>query len=251
MKDTFKPKILAFLCNWCSYAGADLAGVSRIQYPSTIRVVRVMCSGRVDPVFIINALKEGFDGVLVSGCHIGDCHYQTGNLYTLKRMNTLSKLFDMAGIGKNRVFLRWASAAEAQIFADNVVEITNEIKKLGPFDRSHNELALNALEKTFSSARLRWLIGIDRQITETENVYKEKTDPDYFKKILQSAVEEEFYHALIIEVLGKGPISIRQMAKQTGLPVHTVSCRLNDLELEGLAEIAYVEGTTPKFVNAT
>jgi F420-non-reducing hydrogenase iron-sulfur subunit len=246
----FQPKILAFLCNWCSYAGADLAGVSRIQYPPSIRVVRTMCSGRVDPLFVIDALQKGLDGVFVGGCHIGDCHYQDGNLYTLKRMDMLGRLLDMAGIGKDRLHLRWASAAEAQPFADHVTEVTKIITAMGPFDPSRYEIQLAALVRALASPRLRWMVGVDRRLTEHENVYHERTDPEHFQKALQTAMESEYHKALIQEILNQGPATAPEMAEKSGLPVYTVSLRLNDLERGGLAEIAGAEGKDPKFINA-
>ena len=133
LQDEFEPKILVFCCNWCSYAGADLAGVSRFQYPPNIRVIRVMCSGRVDPSFVLKALKNGADGVLVSGCHIGDCHYITGNEYTEERFERLHNiLIKQLGIDENRVRLEWVSASEGKRFAEVITEFTNNIKKLGP-----------------------------------------------------------------------------------------------------------------------
>ncbi|SPD75329.1 conserved hypothetical protein [uncultured Desulfobacterium sp.] len=249
MNESFKPNILAFLCNWCSYAGADLAGVSRIQYPPYIRVIRTMCSGRVDPLFIINALKDGFDGVLVSGCHIGDCHYLDGNKYTVKRMEMLSQLLDLSGIGRDRVHLRWASAAEAQPFADNVAEVTGIIMGLGPFSADDHKMALGALTRALSTTRLRWLAGIDRHLTENENVYHEKTDPEYFKQVITDAATMEYHKALIQEALDKGPATVREIADQAGLDVYTVSKRLNELELNGLADLSSCEENTPRFAS--
>lgn len=133
-KEEFEPNILVFCCNWCSYAGADLAGVSRFQYPPNIRIIRVMCSGRVDPSFVLKALKNGVDGVLVSGCHIGDCHYITGNEYTKERFERLHNiLIKQLGIDPRRVRLEWVSASEGKRFAEVITEFTNDIKKLGPF----------------------------------------------------------------------------------------------------------------------
>lgn len=132
MNNEFEPKILGFLCNWCSYAGADLAGVSRLQYPPNIRVLRVMCSARVNPIFILKALLGGVDGVLISGCHPGDCHYMKGNYYTRRRITAVKKLLDTVGIEPDRVRLEWVSASEGIRFADTVREFTETIKKLGP-----------------------------------------------------------------------------------------------------------------------
>jgi coenzyme F420-reducing hydrogenase delta subunit len=128
----FEPKIVAFLCNWCSYAGADLAGISRIQYPPSIRVIRVPCSGRVDPFYILKALQNGADGVLVSGCHPGDCHYLTGNYVARRRFAVLNDLLEFAGLDQGRVSFSWVSAAEGERFAEVVREVTERIRRLGP-----------------------------------------------------------------------------------------------------------------------
>lgn len=128
----FEPKILAFCCNWCSYAGADLAGVSRMQYPPNVRIIRVMCSGRVSPELVVKALRSGADGVVVLGCHIGDCHYISGNHRTKKRMAILRGLLSYMGVDPRRVRLEWVSASEGDRFAQVVTEVTREIKELGP-----------------------------------------------------------------------------------------------------------------------
>jgi len=127
-----EPKIVAFLCNWCSYAGADLAGTSRLQYPPSIRIIRVPCSGRINPIYIIGALMDGADGVLVSGCHPGDCHYLSGNLYARRRFTVLKKLLTTVGIDPERVQFTWVSASEGGRFAEVIQEVTDNIAKLGP-----------------------------------------------------------------------------------------------------------------------
>ena len=131
--ENFEPKIIGFLCNWCSYAGADLAGTSRMKYAPNIRIIRVMCSGRVDPQFIIKAFSSGADGVLVCGCHPGECHYQEGNYKTLRRIPLLKKMLKQFGIEEGRLRLEWVSAAEGERFAKLVNEMTEQIKALGPF----------------------------------------------------------------------------------------------------------------------
>ena len=135
----WEPKIIAFLCNWCSYAGADLAGVSRIQYPSNIRIVRVPCSGRVNPFFIIKSLLRGWDGVVVSGCHPGDCHYVSGNLVARRRFAILQDLLNLFGIDPDRVTFMWSSASEGDRFATLIKKVTNNIKKLGPNKKFETE----------------------------------------------------------------------------------------------------------------
>jgi F420-non-reducing hydrogenase iron-sulfur subunit len=131
----WEPKVIAFLCNWCSYAGADLAGVSRIQYPPNVRIVRVPCSGRVNPMYIIKSLQSGADGVLVSGCHPGDCHYISGNQYARRRFALLKSLLESVGIEPGRVHFSWVSAAEGEKFSRVVADVVQEVKALGPAKR--------------------------------------------------------------------------------------------------------------------
>jgi len=128
----FEPKIVGFLCNWCSYAGADLAGTSRLKYPPNVRVIRVMCSGRVDPLFVLKAFASGADGVLICGCHPGDCHYLEGNYKALRRVPLLREMLKQLGIEEERLRLDWVSASEGDRFAHIVKEMTEKIKELGP-----------------------------------------------------------------------------------------------------------------------
>ena len=129
----FEPRIIGFLCNWCSYAGADLAGVSRIQYPPNIRIIRVMCSGRIDPIFVLEAFKDGADGVLVAGCHLpSDCHYISGNFKALRRISLLKDVLKEFGIEPERLRLEWISASEGDKFAAVVRDMTEQVRKLGP-----------------------------------------------------------------------------------------------------------------------
>ena len=128
----FQPKIVAFLCNWCSYTGADLAGTSRIKYVANINIIRVLCSGRVEPMFVLKAFREGADGVLICGCHPGDCHYHEGNYKCLRRYHFLQKYIDQMGIERTRFSLEWISASEGKQFAELVDQFTQIITDLGP-----------------------------------------------------------------------------------------------------------------------
>jgi len=125
-------RILAFLCNWCSYAGADLAGVSRLQYPANVLDVRVMCTGTISPYFVVKAFQEGMDGVLIAGCHIGDCHYLKGNYMTAKRFQVLREALKFLGLEEGRLRLEWVSAAEGEKYAEVIRSFTEEIRALGP-----------------------------------------------------------------------------------------------------------------------
>ena len=127
----WEPKLLGFLCKWCSYAGADLAGTSRKKYPANIRIIKVPCSGRVDPLFILKALRLGYDGVLVSGCHPGECHYQTGNYRARRRMAITKKFLEYMGVEPPRIQASWVSASEGDKFAEVVSEVTKELTETG------------------------------------------------------------------------------------------------------------------------
>ena len=130
---SFEPKIIAFLCNWCSYRGADLAGISRMKCAPNVRPIRVMCSGRVEPSFILKAFEAGADGVLILGCHSGDCHYVEGNYKTIRRIALLKKMLSQLGIEDERLRLEWVSASEGGRFVSITNEMTEQVRKLGPF----------------------------------------------------------------------------------------------------------------------
>ena len=140
-EDQFEPRIVGFLCRWCSYTGADLAGTSRIEYPPNVTPIRVMCSGRVDPTFVFKAFADGADGVLIAGCHPGDCHYQEGNYKMMRRYPMLLNLLDQFGIERQRVRLEWVSASEGEQFAAVVRDMTETVRSLGPLNWSGAELA--------------------------------------------------------------------------------------------------------------
>jgi F420-non-reducing hydrogenase iron-sulfur subunit len=128
----FEPKIVAFTCNWCSYTAADVAGTSRIHYPPNVRIIRVMCSGMVDPVYVLRAFETGFDGVLIAGCHIGDCHYISGNVKAQDRIAQLRRLLHTLGLEEERLRLEWISAAEGGGFAETIKELVGQLRELGP-----------------------------------------------------------------------------------------------------------------------
>jgi hypothetical protein len=160
----------------------------------------------------------------------------------------VEQLLDLSTIGRSRLQLRWVSAAEGQLFADYVTELSDLIGKLGPFQPNEFKLELSATEAVLKSTRIRWLMGMDRHITEQENVYHEKLDSEAYQAVVRQAVVDEYEKGLILEALEDGPQSVREMASKTGLPVYTVSLRLNDLERAGQAQFQEFVGTTAKFV---
>ncbi len=201
-----------------------------------------------DPLHMIEGLKSGFDGVLVFGCHLGDCHYLEGNYYTQTRVEIVRQLLDLSGIGAERLQIRWVSAAEGQIFADTVTELNRTIANAGPFVAEKFQSQLSVIESVLNSSRLRWLVGVDRQLTQRENVFHEKVSEERFSQLLECTVQVEYEKALILAALEKGPLSVRELAGATGLPVYAISIRLGDLEKSGMADLSGFEGTTPRFL---
>jgi F420-non-reducing hydrogenase iron-sulfur subunit len=165
----------------------------------------------------------------------------------LERVETVRQLLDLSGIGSDRLQIRWVSAAEGQIFANYVKELSELVEGLGPFDPDRFTLELSAVRATLNTPRLRWLMGIDRQITERENVYHEKVNGERYADLMKTAVETEYQKALICEVLKQAPMSVREIAEKTNLPIYTVSQRLGDLEKYGRVDLYGYDGTTPRF----
>ncbi len=140
MEERFEPNIVAFLCNWCSYAGADLAGTSRMQYPPNVHIVRVMCTGRINPLFVVNAFQQGADGVLVSGCHPGECHYREGNYHARRRFTLLRELLVFTGVDRRRFNMSWVSASEGAKWREVVREAVEMAREAGPFEQFRREM---------------------------------------------------------------------------------------------------------------
>jgi len=246
---TFEPKILGFLCNWCSYAGADLAGVSRIQYPTNIRVVRVMCSGRVDPAMIVDALVNGIDGVLVTGCHIGDCHYITGNFHTEKRMLVLSRLLEDTPF-KERVRLEWVSASEGTRFGEVVRSFTENVKALGPNPAKGNpelRAKLNAVRDTLSNPRVKNVLGKYFHLADKGNVYGEKVPRDVLDNVLDEVVRSEHARAAIFLLASVKPMTVPELAKMISIPSSDVLRHLAAMKKKGRMEMVGHEGQYPLF----
>ncbi len=247
----FKPKIIGFLCNWCSYAGADLAGVSRYQYPPDIRIIRVMCSARVDPMIIFTLFKEGADGILVGGCHLGDCHYISGNYHTEKRAYVIEKLIEKAGLEPERFRLEWISASEGERFSKVVEEFTETIRGLGPSKVKEDpelETKVGAAVGTALSFRIRALMGHEVQMAEGGNVYGEEVAEEELQKIVDLAVEEEFRRNHILEIASSKPSSAKELSQVVGIPPDEVVNHIATLRQKNLLGIDHIDGMTPFYV---
>ncbi|MFX0081096.1 MAG: hydrogenase iron-sulfur subunit [Candidatus Hodarchaeota archaeon] len=250
----FTPKILGFLCNWCSYAGADLAGVSRIQYSPNIRIVRVMCSGRVDPIFIAEALSRNIDGVLVLGCHPGDCHYISGNYEAEIKMKMLTKLLKIIGFSE-RLRLDWVSAAEGNRFAQLVNEFTEHIKNLGPNlvrdKKLKNKLIsdFDAIKSVLKDSRLRILVGRERKIINEGNAYNEKIPLEKFEQILDDAIQNEFERHKILQIISENGKSVPEISKEVQLPPNNVLNHIVSLRQRGLVDLHELNEEIPLFIS--
>jgi F420-non-reducing hydrogenase iron-sulfur subunit len=250
----FEPKILGFLCNWCSYAGADLAGVSRIQYPTNVRIIRVMCSGRVDPVFIAEAFMNGIDGVLILGCHLGDCHYISGNYETELKMKMLSKALSTIDFS-DRMRLDWVSAAEGARFAQIVSDFTEHIRKLGPSPVKNKKVKkqiidnLNAVKFTLCDKRLRALVARQRELTTDGNVYGEVIPTDEFEEILDNAIENEMVRHKILEKIKIEGKSVPDIAKEIDIEPHKVLQHIVTLRARGLVDVDKINEEIPTFIS--
>jgi len=247
----FEPKIIGFLCNWCSYAGADLAGVSRIQYPPNLRVIRVMCSGRVDPVIILEMLSKGADGVIITGCHPGDCHYIEGNLYEERKIKMLKKLISLTGLELERLRLEWVSAAEGQRFAQIVTEFTEDVSKLGPSPVSRKNPNTKILENlkaaidAASNFRLRVLVGREKELTEKQNAYGEKIVQENFDELLNQSIEAEFFRYKIHGLTKTDALPVAALAAATELKPTDVLKHLVSMRRKNMITVDHIEGNTP------
>ena len=244
---TFEPRVVGFLCNWCSYAGADLAGVSRFQYPPNIRVIRVMCSGRIDPVLIVEALAHGADGVLVGGCHPGDCHYATGNLQAECKIGLTRRILDLTGFDSRRLRLEWVSASEGQRFADLVKDFTEVVRKLGPSNAAENKEALAAARQALGDFRLRAIVGNELKIVDEGNVYGNRLEKEKLLDVLYNATKEEFERSLILQLSKAKNMSVKDLSKKMNVPTDKVLGHIVVLRQKNLLTMDHPEGFTPTY----
>jgi F420-non-reducing hydrogenase iron-sulfur subunit len=245
----FEPKILSFLCNWCAYAGADLAGISRFQYPPNTRVIRVMCSGRVDPIFIPKAFLAGYHGVMILGCHPGDCHYLTGNYQAEKKINLTRKLLTMAGIDSERLLLDWVSAGEGERFSQVVRQFIEKIRTLGPFPLDGEMKGkLKAVRASLEGEKIRWMVGKGPELMEMENVYKERVPKERLEELIEATIRDELIKNRIIQLAEIKPITATEISQTLNLKLKDTLSYLVSLVGEGKIGFHPSEEKVPKYI---
>ncbi len=236
----FKPRILGFLCNWCCYAGADLAGVSRYQYPPNIRVIRLMCSGRVDPAFILRAFSNGTDGVFIGGCWLGECHYITeGNYNALSIMHLCRKLLEHIGVNPERLRLEWVSASEGIRFAEIMTDFTKKLKELGPLGTSEG-IDENGLKRKLEAVNklIPYIKLVERERlrvpVRTEEEYHKFFTGDEFNRLFNELIVDKLAINQIMLLLRERPLSAGEISEILGLSPSEVSKHLNISARQGL-----------------
>jgi F420-non-reducing hydrogenase iron-sulfur subunit len=243
----FEPKILGFLCNWCCYAGADLAGVSRYQYPTNMRIIRVMCSGRVDPAFILRAFSNGMDGVFVGGCWLGECHYVTeGNYDALSVMHICKKLLKLIGVNPERLRLEWVSASQGIRFAEVITDFVKKLKGLGPLgigegiDTNGLKLKLQAVRSLVPYIKL-----VERERLrvhfETEDEYDKFFGSEEVDRLFHELIEDKLTISQILLLLRERPLSTGEISEILGLSPSEVSRHLNSSAKEGLVRFDEIQ----------
>jgi len=243
---SFEPRIVGVLCNWCSYAGADLAGISRIQYPPNVRVVRVMCSGRIDPRLVVEALLSGADGVLALGCHPGDCHYQTGNLEAREKFEALRSVLALTRAAAGRFDFDWVSASEGGRFAAVVTAFTERVRALGPAPRDDaSRRELRAALREAGDFRTRWLVGRGRRIQLEGDAYGQPVDAAKWQGMVGAVLREQFTRALILERAAEGAVTVEELASLTGLDPAVVLRHVQRLRAKGDIAIEGARGRSP------
>jgi coenzyme F420-reducing hydrogenase delta subunit len=250
----FEPRIIAFLCNWCSYAGADLAGVSRYQYPTNTRTVRVMCSSRVDPVLMLEMFIHGADGVLVGGCHLGDCHYISGNYYTEKKFKMAKRMLEKAGFEPKRLRLEWVSASEGERFSKVIADFVDEVRNLGPNPVAGDNPDIDKLVGLFVAKnaagdfRLRSLVAREIDLTEKGNVYDKKVPQEEFDVLMERIMDEEMERQKILLMTMDEPSSVLDIASKVNLSPQKVLTHIVTLKDRGLITVDRFEGVMPLYI---
>jgi F420-non-reducing hydrogenase iron-sulfur subunit len=213
-----------------------------------------MCSARVDPTIVLEAFIQGLDGVMVLGCHPGDCHYMTGNYHTEKRMHLTQRILESLGLSPGRLLVDWVSAAEGERFASLVRDYTEKVRELGPLgsetgpEKGDLVSRLSASKEALAEDRLRWLVGRERELIEEGNVFGESLSQEEFDRVMLESIRKEYEKSRILLALKGEDLTIREMGEKVGLPPRDVLKNLITLERDGLVSVAQIDGNSPRYM---
>lgn len=250
----FRPKIIGFICNWSLPTEVDIASTSRIHGYPRIRIVRVICVGRIDPVIVLETFARGADGVLVIGCHPPDCHYIEGNLQAERKIKMLKKLISRTGLEPERLRLDWAYASEIERFPKIVDDFRNQVTALGPSPLAGEEPDKNILAEIMAAkavagdSRLRTLVGREKQMIEEGNVYNEKVEQEEFDEVMDESIDAEYVRSRIRLLVKDNPMSIEGLAKHLSLDPKKVLRHVVVLRQRGLVALDRIEGEDPLYI---
>ncbi|MDH5782805.1 MAG: hydrogenase iron-sulfur subunit [Candidatus Bathyarchaeota archaeon] len=249
----YRPKIIGFICNWSLPTEVDITSTSRMHGYPKIRIVQVMCVGRIDPAIVLETFAKGADGVLVIGCHPPDCHYIDGNLQAERKIKMLKKLISLTGLEPERLRLDWAYASEIERFAKIIDDFRNQVTALGPSPLTGEKpdtdilLNINAARAAAEDFRLRVLVGRERELTEKENVYGEKISQEEFDSLLHEIAEAEFIRHKIHLLTKEKPMSVKEIAAITNMKPALVLRHIVNMRRKGMITLDHVERTTPLY----
>ena len=249
----YRPKIIGFICNWSLPTGVDIASPSRIHGYPKIRIVRVMCVGRIDPAVVLETFAKGADGVLVIGCHPPDCHYIEGNLQAERKIKMLKKLISRTGLEPERLRLDWAYASEIERFAKIIDDFRGQVTALGPSPLARERpdantlLNIKAAKAAAEDFRLRVLVGREKTMIDDGNVYGEKVSEEELDKILNEVINAEYMRNRIYLWVKEEPLSVKELSKRLDLDSKTVLRHIVVMRRRGLITVERVEGTSPLY----
>ena len=250
----FRPKIIGFICNWSLPTEVDIANTSRIHGYPKIRVVRVMCVGRIDPVIVLETFAKGADGVLVIGCHPPDCHYIEGNLQAERKIEMLKKLISQTGLEPERLRVNWAYASEVERFTKIINDFRNQVTALGQSPLAgekpdENILAgIMAAKVVAGDSRIRTLVGREKKLVEEGDVYGEKVGQEEFDKVMDESIDAEYVRSRIHLLVKDKPMSVERVAKHLGLDPKVVLRHIVVLKQRGLVTLDRIEGEDPLYI---
>lgn len=250
----FRPKIIGFICNWSLPTEVEIARSSAIHGYPKIRIVRVMCVGRIDPAIVLETFAKGADGVLVIGCPPPDCHYIEGNLQAERQIKMLKNLISLTGLEPERLRLDWAYASEIERFAKIINDFRSQVTVLGSSplagERPDTDILLNikAANAAAEDFRLRVLVGRERELTEKDNMYGEKISQEEFDKAMDAAIEAEYLRNKIYLLIKNVPLSVRKLSEHLNIDPREVLCHIVVMRQEGLVAVGGVKGTTPLYI---